>query len=611
MTVRSHLPMLRRVHSVVFDRPNPDTLVVLLHGCTWTPSHRVAQMRDVVAAVRELMPGADVLTPLSPIEFWSLQDPDDIVNGILTEVDDAWQRRVTAGGRYQRVLMIGFSFGSVLLRQLYCRAAGALDDASIDESRARPWVGVVERMVLLAGLNRGWTVDSPVSRLESFGNNIGTAIGHLLPWKPTLFAIRRGAPFLTRTRLQWVELKRRSRTPPLTIQLLGTRDDLVSPTDNIDLATGSDFLYLEVPRSGHFDVVDMAPGTPERDSRRQRFELALTGTRAELEREAVTDDELSELLPNGADALGGLAPPDPQRPLEEVVFVIHGIRDKGYWTKKIARVIVSTARKRGRQVIAVAPTYGYFALLPFLLPWTRRMKIEWLLDMYVTVRCCYPEARMSYVGHSNGTYLLAGAIESCPAVHIRNVVFAGSVVRSNFDWSGYIARKQVGRVLNYVATADWVVAIFPRFLQLLRIQDLGGAGYDGFARKVGGGTPSVVTDIAFVPGRHGAALDEQHWESIATFVLDGTPRQLSRIVETRSVWVAAGAHLAPLIWLGLVACAAIPAYLLLTALSFPELTGLTWFETWQVMAVRSVPAWLSAVGLFGWVQFVAMILTKL
>jgi microcin C transport system ATP-binding protein len=53
-----------------------------------------------------------------------------------------------------------------------------------------------------------------------------------------------------------------------------------------------------------------------------------------------------------------------------------------------------------------------------------------------------------------------------------NVVFAGSVVRSDFDWRRCIRSHQVSRVLNYVATTDWVVAIFPRLLGVLRLQDL-------------------------------------------------------------------------------------------------------------------------------------------
>jgi pimeloyl-ACP methyl ester carboxylesterase len=597
--------VIRRFQSVLIPGgQDVDTLVVLLHGCTWTSRRRRTQLTDVVDAIHQQLPTADVFTPAIPIEFWSLRDADEIVGALLAEVDRIWNQRATAGQGYRRVVMVGFSFGSVLLRQLFCRAAGAQENGTIDPRAAHPWAERVERLVLLAGLNRGWTVDSPVTRLESLANNIGTAIGHLLPIKPTLFAIRRGAPFLTRTRLQWLTLKRSLRAP-LTIQLLGTRDDIVSPADNIDLATGADFVYLEVPQSGHFDVIEMARDNPLGLERLKRFQLALTGSRTDLSKEAITGADLQQLLPIATDgtseleirARAGLAPDD-------VVFVVHGIRDKGYWTRKIARVVVATGQRLGREVVAVAPSYGYFAMLPFLLPWTRRAKVEWLLDMYVTVRCWHPDAKVSFIGHSNGTYILAGAIESCPAVHFKNIVFAGSVVRSDFEWSPYLDRNQIGRVLNYVATADWVVAIFPRLLQMLRIQDVGGAGHDGFLND-----PARVMDVEYVSGRHSAALDEEHWNDIARFVFDGQPP--GRQTTVRHPLVVVAAHGALLIWIALTTLAVLPLYFFLTTLGFPEVTGLLWLKSWKVAAASNVPAWLLAGALMGWLRMLAGVLTRL
>ncbi len=315
----------------VAAREPADRLVILLHGCSWTLGGRKRQLQQVVDAVQESMPDADILLPVMPIEFWSLENPDAVVEHVVDDVDRVWARRAEAGREYRLTILIGFSFGSVLLRQVFCRAAGARMDATIDPSAARPWAQRVERMIQLAGLNRGWTVDSPVTRIESFFNNLGTAIGHLLPRKPTLFAIRRGAPFLTRTRLQWLALERAALTPPLTVQLLGTRDDLVSPVDNIDLATGSRFVYLEVPNSGHFDVIHMGAATSEAAVRRALFQHALTGEPDELRASGIAEQELSQLLPLEADASGELAlRATAGQQLDDVVFVIHGIRDKGY-----------------------------------------------------------------------------------------------------------------------------------------------------------------------------------------------------------------------------------------------------------------------------------------
>jgi hypothetical protein len=380
----------------------------------------------------------------------------------------------------------------------------------------------------------------------------------------------------------------------------------VSPVDNIDLATGSRFVYLEVPESGHFDVVHMSADTPNGPRRREMFQSALTDAPDALRARGLTQHELLQLLPAGVDQVGGLSlPGDARQQVDDVVLVVHGIRDKGYWTRKIARVVVSRGRSQGRHVVAVAPTYGYFAMLPFLLPWTRLAKVEWLLDLYVTVRCWHPTAAVSFIGHSNGTYIVAGAIQSCPAVQFKHLVLAGSVVRSNFDWQQLLKARQVEGVVNYVATADWVVAVFPRLFQVLPFQDLGSAGHDGFSDE----PKDYVTDVEYIPGRHSAAVDEQHWRDIAEYVIAGT-RPTPR-VQIRNRWVAAAGHMTPVIWALLASVAASPFYLLLTALSFPELTGWHFMKVWQSEVATQLPPWLWAGALIVWMRALALVLTRL
>jgi hypothetical protein len=599
--------MLRQVKPWFSGTGTSETLVVALHGCIWTSRGARTQLRHVLDAAREVLPDADVFAPRMPIEYWSLREPDRIVSQVLAGIDTIWQQRCSRGsGEYRDVVLIGFSFGSVLLRQVFCAASGARDDATIDVALSRPWANRVTRIVLLSGLNRGWTVESPVSRFTSLTNNVGSAIGHLLPRKPTLFGIRRGAPFLTLTRLQWMALNESSHPPPITVQLLGTKDDIVSPADNVDLATGGDFVYLDVPQSGHFDVIDVRVETSKGRVRRACFQTALIASLAELRRVAIGADDVAELLPisvedaeDAANRIGSSAD------LQDVVFIVHGIRDKGFWTRKMAREVKMRARGRQRHVVTIAPTYGYFAILPFLCPWSRRSKVEWLLDQYVTVRALYPNASISFIGHSNGTYILAGGVQRCRAIRFKNVVFAGSVVQSNFDWVSLVQSRQVERVLNYVATSDWVVAIFPRLFQLLRLQDLGGAGHDGFDSK----SPSVV-DVEYIPGRHSIALEEQNWADIASFVLDGeTPSRA--VVPRRHVLTVAAGYAAPLIWLFMIATALVPGYLALTALGFPELTGVSHLKWWQSTAAGLFPGWLLAVILMIYWAVLRTVLTKL
>jgi hypothetical protein len=208
---------------------------------------------------------------------------------------------------------------------------------------------------------------------------------------------------------------------------------------------------------------------------------------------------------------------------------------------------------------------------PFLLPWTRRNKVEWLLDEYVTAKSLYPEASFSYIGHSNGTYLLAKALELCPAVRFEHVVFGGSVVRHRYNWSGKIP-LQVKRVLNYVATGDRVVAIFPQGLERLRLQDLGGAGHLGF-------DDPNVTNINYVVGGHSAALANNRWSEMANFVLGESaplepvpPPSQSREIKRLARW-------APGIWLFIVIIVLGIGFLLLLPLGS---TGWIWAVSFAI-----------------------------
>jgi hypothetical protein len=399
----------------------------------------------------------------------------------------------------------------------------------------------VERIVLLAGMNRGWRISHHLGLKFAVAASIVAALARF--WcrvtgeRLAIFHVERGSVFLTQLRLQWLWMRRRSEEErrrrqgagndapvpggALTIQLLGTVDDLVSPEDNVDLVSGGDFLYLDVPVSGHADVIamdDPAPGLDGKSKgqlRSEAFALALTGTPEELAAAAVVPDDLTNVL-------------RPDEKVTEVVFVIHGIRDRGYWTHRIAREVRREAARQKRAFATETSSYGYFPMLPFLASFRRREKVQWLMDQYAEAVALYPKAdKFHFVGHSNGTYCLATALEEYPCCRFENVVFAGSVVRRGFDWSRFLnpagaAARRYGtakKVLNFVATEDLVVAIFPNLFEYLwRSQRLGSAGHSGFDSAGSG-----IHEFRYVEGGHSAALVESNWRSIARFVVDGTP----------------------------------------------------------------------------------------
>ncbi len=236
-----------------------ETLVVLLHGSTL----RADSLQHIRKVIHDQLASSAILCPELPTRTFSFADPNQIVQELLGMIDQVWAGREP----YKRIILIGDSLGALLARKLYVCACGENKDApfesSITAETTREWAKAVVRIILLAGMNRGWSISHNLSPTNAIRFRVGTFFGHLClaaNQRPLLFHIRRGTPFITQLRLQWLSLRKHQAKgvgEALTIQLLGTVDDMVGPDDNIDLVTGKDFIYLDVPMSGHMNVIDM------------------------------------------------------------------------------------------------------------------------------------------------------------------------------------------------------------------------------------------------------------------------------------------------------------------------------------------------------------------
>jgi alpha-beta hydrolase superfamily lysophospholipase len=546
----------------------PRRLAVLLHALNSLPE----SMEHVCSALLESGAGAgtDVLLPELPLGPTSFADPNDVVGDLAVMVDGAWDAAAKAGRPYESIVFVGHSMGGLLARKLYVAAVGEQrrdgrveapfepllkqrlqPGKPLEDVQARPWAARVDRIVLLAGINRGWQVSHTAGIQRGMELWAGATVGRLLgalPFggaHPIFMSAHRGSPFITQLRLQWLALP--ATGGPQVVQLLGTKDDLVAPSDSVDTVTGRAFTYVEVPGTGHVDVVQMQGGkeAPEvQKVRRSRFQSALTRT-----------DRADPA--NFPRAVRGDGEMEVDRKVTDVVFVIHGIRDEGYWTDRIAARIEQRARARkdGREFATVTAGYGYFPMLSFLTPGARQQKVEWLMDQYTEAKFRYPNAkRFSYVGHSHGTYLLAKALEDYPAVRFENVLFAGSVVRKAYPWQDIVPR--VKRVMNVRADGDWVVAWFPQALEQVRMQDVGAAGFAGF--QPASAVPAVSNMPGYARGGHSAALDESWWDAIADFVIgqDFVPPGKVATEQQRTWWehlVKGIGHAAWVLWIAIAA----------------------------------------------------------
>jgi hypothetical protein len=506
-------------------------LVVVLHGYQ---SAKHGRFERLVAAIREDMPDADVLAPrLETAHVLSTKPAAAIAGDMIEKIDHHWQQH----GSYDEIIFVGHSTGGALARKVMLGAWGVGRRVPFESTGGfdrftsqRVWAAKITRLVMIAGISSGWKASGRERWKEWLSLNFFGLLGHLMPRvKPTIFDFRRGAPFIANTRLQMVDHLREqaqgSRPRSMTtVQMLGSNDGIVAPNESLDFnasnALDDQLFIVEVPFSDHVSILDVSL-TEKKNvaaaARRDMLRSALYGQvhgrggggafPAQPLFDVARDwHELDDHMPRGADP-----------GVENVVLVIHGIRDDGHWTKKIA-ARVKDAASNPHLWRSVTPSYGYFAMLPFVLPWIRRQKVEWLMHEYCEAVAQYPNATFHYVGHSNGTYLGAAAMRDYQGCHFQRVVFAGSVVHPGYDWAARAVDSGVIAVVNYVATRDWVVAMAPNALRHLRwLFDLGGAGHVGFGPQV----PPFVNNLSYISGGHSAAIAEERWDEIAAFIVNG------------------------------------------------------------------------------------------
>jgi alpha-beta hydrolase superfamily lysophospholipase len=537
-------------------------LAVLLHGFGRTG----AAMEDLKATALEAFgEGVDAYVPTLPYSNrldWS--GANNIVDSLVADLDEIWRRH----GPYEKVVFIGHSAGGVLLRRLFLAGsprppdyAGEFafrDDLPASVSRdpaTHGWAAKVERIILIATWDKGWSISEREGWRYWFVLNLLGLLGHISPTRlnlaGTMFDLRCGAPFIVQTRLLWLAyrrwhnpdygiapLDRHEGKPiegvdPTVVQIIGSRDDFVTPEDQVDndvngaLPPDSEkarYFLLEMANTDHDGAIkfaDEALGA----HRREIFRVALIGRGNDpAPAESGPPRPLLKDFARGP-ALFKDSPTRPERSIKNVVFVMHGIRDDGYWTHRIARAVKEAASPSAADdateiIHSLTPTYGYFAMLPFVLPWIRRQKVEWFMDMYVNAKACFPNATMHYVGHSNGTYLATRALRDYAAARFGRIYFAGSVVRTDYPWPGMVKRERVERFHNARGATDWVVALLPKSVDYC--SDLGGAGFDGFGPPTSvSDSPALTQSTGFALGGHGGAITEPHWPGIAKYILTG------------------------------------------------------------------------------------------
>lgn len=511
---------------------------------------------DTISALQAELPSSEIWAPELDLAMFSMRDAEAVARELFEKVN----AKLSTMREVDAVVLLGYSAGSLLARRVFCMAHGAQLDGQVSKP-AVWWADRVHRLVVLAGITRGWEFSTASPDHVRFLSPILLGLARTIGWLrnlgrtskrnlPFIWQLKRGSPFVVSTRIQYVNVMTKLRDAqahvpatqvenplraggiPSTVFLLGARDEYISPADCTELGPRAEFAYVELEGSNHIEALQMAGTSAVAARRRERTAAALSRAFEGLRLE-------SWVLP-AADIDDYLDPMDLSEVesesvskadrVEHAVMVVHGIRDNGFWTKRVAREIKTQARKANIAVRAPSPSYGFFSMWDFVKPGGRKKATYWFMERYADVRSHLPNAAISFVGHSNGTYIAAHAMELCEAIKFERVVFAGSVVRRAYKWSDRVG--QVKGVLNYVGNADGVVAFLPAVFEFLGLRwlDVGGAGAFGFReaepipaiRKglpVGAKQSVALTEVRYVSGGHGAAISEEFWPEIARFVL--------------------------------------------------------------------------------------------
>jgi len=154
---------------------NASDLVVLLHAYTKSAADLDWVRRQIEK--QGAYSGADVIAPTLPFGLLSMARPEDVLVDVLAQIDNAWAKRSDAGTPYRRILLVGHSIGALFVRKLYVMACGENAQVPLEKrlkalllqrnlqgvEKPRQWAGAVDRIILLAGMNRGWTISHHMS----------------------------------------------------------------------------------------------------------------------------------------------------------------------------------------------------------------------------------------------------------------------------------------------------------------------------------------------------------------------------------------------------------------------------------------------------------------
>ena len=157
----------------------------------------------------------------------------------------------------------------------------------------------------------------------------------------------------------------------------------------------------------------------------------------------------------------------------EVIFLIHGIRDRARWQSLVKRVLEEIDG-----VIVIPIRYGYFDVVRFWLPvWTRRKPIGYIQQQIQIGKNNDRVDKYSVIAHSFGTYAISQVLDHTKDLALERLVLCGCIIPNSYPWEHLKSRIKC-KVINDYGTRD----IWPFWARKLS-WGYGETGRYGFGRS--------------------------------------------------------------------------------------------------------------------------------
>ncbi len=488
-------------------------------------------IRRTAVVARDAMRDNDLLILRLDGALLSNGRANDVAGQIENLISSQNARRFAAcGSDYPKITLIGHSIAALLVRKavLFASQGFGIDRSGFDGSVASvdaPWRKRLDRIILLAGINGGW------SRQTNVWVTMGAAALNYMGVGKFLLDLERGEPFVENLRSEWLDLLRapKGQSAPKVVQLLGSNDWAVPDDNELDLTAVVDgranpnFVFQTMEASSHVSILDMV-ATENQELRLQARRAAQFTDALALPWDDLVINGYSRIVRDNSDVIVTHAK------IKAIVVAYHGLRDNQAWNESPDLAVINLFGARDDVLISreSPPFVPLFSFL-FDIFGRREASVRWLAEKMLRLKADYPNANVSIIAHSQGSFAAGSVAQRFGALAIENIVLAGSLLPHAFPWGGVIKSGSVKRVVNLRARGDVVSGILaaafqfmPRYVPLLgrlRLFQIGDSGFSGFAW-----INNDMGEVASLGGGHDCFLESRKAIRFAiAFALQGGP----------------------------------------------------------------------------------------